>query len=197
MAIERYQVHLDLRVLPTSTTYNSGTGLSTFVTPCPCYADTVVRLRTGTVGTLTRVSATQFTAPGNFTGGEGVVLGCACPMEVELGEVVPRDERDQPELPHQFLLRRTTIMHKSAGGFAVEVEHDNPTVRPTETRTYRVDLAGVLGVLNEPSSREWSRFAVGVGAYADRCAVRITSIDYFPCHIAGLEFDAEILQGLR
>jgi hypothetical protein len=197
MALERHQVHLDMRVVPTSATYNSGTGLTTFVTPCPCYADVVVRLPTGTQGALTRVSATQFTAVGNYTGGTGVVLGCACPMEVELAEVIPRDEQDRPELPQQLLLRRATLFHRSAGGFNVEVEHQNATVRPTETHEYDYDLSGFSVPDDGTTTREWVRFTAGVGAYADRCTIRIVNETYKPCHIAGLEFDIEILEGLR
>ncbi len=54
MALEYHQIHLDMRVVPTSVTYNAGTDTSTITLPCRATCNRIVRLATGTMGVLTQ-----------------------------------------------------------------------------------------------------------------------------------------------
>lgn len=185
--LEPYQINLDMRVLPSVETYDSGTGLTTFTTPCPFHGNVAVRMLTGTIRSLTKVDNFTFTCSGNMTG--GAVLGTIAEMDVELSEVVPREADGNPVIREGVTLGLVTLYHGYLDGFTLEVENISAG-RGTEEYEYVPSLT-----TTPPKVREKSVF--GVMSRAEESALSVVSETYRSVNIIGVSYALENVETPR
>lgn len=186
---DHFSVPVAVAVAGTTGKWYAGNNTSVFTCPCPFFGTHVVRLATGTIRQLTRISDTVYTAPGNFSGGPSI-LGTVAPALFTLSEVVARDPSDRPEIGLGVIIQQITLSHLRAGGFNLEVAHVNADLWPPVITSYDPDL-------QEDIDTVYGRYRQTVGMLSERTLIHISSITWKPFQIAGLEYATEVAEGVR
>lgn len=142
----------------------------------------------GSAGTWTSSDGTEFTVPGNFTG--GAVVGNPAEFWLELSEVIPRGDQGEPELMLALVVDRMTVYHQTQTGFTIRISTPNPTLWPDRTTAWTTSLVDAPDILN-------TRTCVPVRLPAERCTIRIEETGYKPVQITGIEYELQTMEAAR
>lgn len=191
-----HAIFLDHKIRHAGGTYNSGTGLTTWVFAYKYLPTKAVHLNTGTVFTPTRVGTTYtYTATGDYSSGS-TIFGREETMDIYFSRPFPRDEQGKVLLDSRLQVKHFTLHWVNSVAFDV-VAYDAPYPTGGNTASYmRHQLLDPLqgdnyGVPDVGAHRHW------IGRNAESMRLALFNNTVRPCTIVGVEYQVDIRKGNR
>ncbi len=139
--------------------------------------------KSGTTVSLFPESATQFSAPGDWSQ-HPVIVGRDVPMSIDLSQVLVRDDQGQP-VDGTLQLKRMHVHHRNTGFFEVTI---SPPGRDSRSVVYTAKQIGLFEFAsNEALIQKESRFPVKVMSSAAGVGITISSDNPAPVNIPYIE----------
>lgn len=192
--------HVDRRLdeteIVSGPTYDAVTDTSTFTLPYLPSASSVLILRAdhngapaGSIVNHTDLGGSVCQVSGDFSGAQ-FYFGTPYSTLIRLSTIYLREDKGSSSTAlteGRLQLSSVTVIFAESGYFEVKV---TPSRRPTRTKTYTGKTLGTLSaLLGQISVEEQGNFRAGVNAQNTQVEIEITSDNFLPFNVTGLDWE--------